>query len=301
VPALKQSDLGIAMDEGAAITKEVSDIILNRNCFYLLPEIFGEGHSIMNAAGTVARFFLTKNIMVVYLTLASALLFLDFPLTPRRVSLLNIFAIGIPTMAVIVGEFPKTIGSLFVSLWRGLRRLSEKLLPGRSRKLQDDTGSTTRLPTSVVALVASSATKEKGFVMNLVSFVCVSALVIVVAGYIGFGMLKQPGAEADVSRMAMVSIMIGVSFANFLLVAWGVQRLKNLIYVGVALLLLWSYYAIVSTHRNNAIVRAAKKLYEVSTLDGDLWWTIAGVCLASSLVLVIAQKLRAVYFARRRA
>ena len=100
VPAIKQADLGIAMEEGAAITREVGDIVLRQNRFTLLPEVFEEGNRIVNTVGAVAKLFLTKNFLVIYLTLAAALLALEFPLTPRRVSLFNLFAIGLPAMTI---------------------------------------------------------------------------------------------------------------------------------------------------------------------------------------------------------
>jgi cation-transporting ATPase E len=100
VPAIKQADLGIAMDEGAAITREVADIVLRKNRFTLLPEVYEEGNRIVNTVGSVAKLFLTKNFLVIYLTLAAALFALEFPLTPRRVSLFNVFAIGIPAMVI---------------------------------------------------------------------------------------------------------------------------------------------------------------------------------------------------------
>jgi cation-transporting ATPase E len=100
VPAIKQADLGIAMDEGAAITREVADIILRKNRFTLLPEVFEEGNRIVNTVGSVAKLFLTKNFLVIYLTLAASLFLLEFPLTPRRVSLFNVFAIGVPAMVI---------------------------------------------------------------------------------------------------------------------------------------------------------------------------------------------------------
>lgn len=96
LPAIKKSDMGIAMEEGSAITKEVADIILLKNKFSLLPEIFDEGNKIVNTVNSVAKLFLTKNFLVIYLSLLSLIFMLDFPLTPRRVSLLNVFAIGLP-------------------------------------------------------------------------------------------------------------------------------------------------------------------------------------------------------------
>lgn len=100
LPAIKQSDLGIAMEEGSAITKEVADIILLKNKFSLLPEIFDEGNKIVNTVNSVSKLFLTKNFLVIYLSLLSLIFMLDFPLTPRRVSLLNVFAIGLPALII---------------------------------------------------------------------------------------------------------------------------------------------------------------------------------------------------------
>ena len=98
LPAIKQADMGIAMEDGSAITKEVADIILLNNKFSLLPQIFKEGNKIVNTVDSVSKLFLTKNFMVIYLSLLSLIFMLDFPLTPRRVSLLNIFAIGLPAL-----------------------------------------------------------------------------------------------------------------------------------------------------------------------------------------------------------
>jgi cation-transporting ATPase E len=95
VPAIKQADLGIAMDEGAAITREVADIVLKKNRFSLLPEVYEEGNRIVNTVGSVAKLFLTKSFLV-----ALTALMVTFPLTPRRLSLFNIFAVGLPAMVI---------------------------------------------------------------------------------------------------------------------------------------------------------------------------------------------------------
>ena len=100
LPAIKEADMGIAMEEGSKITKEVADIVLLKNKFSLLPSIFDEGNKIVNTVNAVAKLFLTKNFMVIYLTLLAMFFRLHFPLTPRRVSLINIFAIGLPAMII---------------------------------------------------------------------------------------------------------------------------------------------------------------------------------------------------------
>lgn len=100
LPAIKESDMGIAMEEGSQITKEVADIVLLKNKFALLPSIFDEGNKIVNTVSSVAKLFLTKNFMVIYLTILSMFFMFEFPLTPRRVSLINIFSIGLPSFII---------------------------------------------------------------------------------------------------------------------------------------------------------------------------------------------------------
>ena len=43
VPALKEADLAIVMNDGARITKEIGDIILLNNALATLPKAFAEG------------------------------------------------------------------------------------------------------------------------------------------------------------------------------------------------------------------------------------------------------------------
>ncbi|MDQ3020573.1 MAG: HAD-IC family P-type ATPase [Bacteroidota bacterium] len=100
LPAIKEADMGIAMEEGAGITKEVADIVLLKNKFSLLPKIFDEGNKIVNTVKSFGKLFITKNFFVIYITLLSLLFLLDFPLTPRRVSLINIFGIALPAFII---------------------------------------------------------------------------------------------------------------------------------------------------------------------------------------------------------
>lgn len=100
LPAIKAADMGIAMEEGSKITKEVADIVLLKNRFSLLPKIFDEGNKIVNTVNAVAKLFLTKNFLVIYLGLLTLIFLFEFPLTPRRVSLINIFAIVLPSFVI---------------------------------------------------------------------------------------------------------------------------------------------------------------------------------------------------------
>jgi cation-transporting ATPase E len=247
VPAIREADLGIAMDEGAAITKEVADIILLGNRFTLLPEVFEEGKKIINTVGLVAKLFLTKNFLVIYLTLASALLLLEFPLTPRRVSLFNIFAIGLPAM--------------------------------------------------LIAFTNTSTGRQKRFVLDLISFVAVSALVMVSFGYAGFYMVRGSAAgvagTSEVPAMVMVSIMVLTSVANFLLIISRPGQKKQMAYALFAIAMVLTYFAAVSLRGSNRGLRFLRKFYEISTIDAASWRTVLIACAVGSLVLIAAQRLRA--------
>lgn len=100
LPAIKEAEIGIAMEEGSSITKEVADIVLLKNKFALLPHIFSEGNRIVNTVNAVAKLFLTKNALVILIALLSMIFSLDFPLTPRRVSFINLFTIGLPAFII---------------------------------------------------------------------------------------------------------------------------------------------------------------------------------------------------------
>ena len=253
VPAIREADLGIAMDEGAAITKEVADIILLKNRFTLLPEVFEEGKKIINTVGLVAKLFLTKNLVVIYLTLASALFLLEFPLTPRRVSLFNIFAIGIPAM--------------------------------------------------LIAFTNTSTDRQKRFLLDLISFVALSAFIMVSCGYAGFyfarGSTSALSSPADIPSMVMVSIMVLTSVTNFLLIISRQSRRRRRAYILFAAGMVLTYVAAVSMDGSNSIARFVNQFYEISAIDPRSWVTVAVACAAGSVVLLAAQRLRAALVNRR--
>ncbi|MBC7796861.1 MAG: HAD-IC family P-type ATPase [Pyrinomonadaceae bacterium] len=114
LPAIKEADLGIAMEQGSSITREVADIVLLNNKFALLPRIFDEGNRIINTVNSTAKLFLSKNFLVIYLALLAMFLGWTFPLTPRRVSLLNIFTIALPSFIIALRNRDTTRTKHFV-------------------------------------------------------------------------------------------------------------------------------------------------------------------------------------------
>jgi cation-transporting ATPase E len=242
VPAIKESDLGIAMEEGAAITREVADIVLRENRFTLLPEVFEEGNRIVNTVGAVAKLFLTKNFLVIYLTLAAALFALEFPLTPRRVSLFNVFAIGLPAMTI--------------------------------------------------AFTNRNAARVRRFFLELVTFVAVSALVTVVCGYLALAAAgERQGGQA--AAMAMVSVLVITSIANFVIVVRGRPR-----YLVVAFAMGLLYIVGLSITGDGWLLRLVHGYYEIAPVDAATGRIIARYSLFSCVTLVIAQRARSAIFSR---
>ncbi|MBK8553552.1 MAG: HAD-IC family P-type ATPase [Ignavibacteria bacterium] len=105
LPAIKEADMGIAMEEGSSITKEVADIVLLKNKFSLLPSIFDEGNKIVNTVKSVGKLFITKISFVIYITLLS-LSFSGFSAdTPQSISLINVFGIALPAFIITVKKY----------------------------------------------------------------------------------------------------------------------------------------------------------------------------------------------------
>jgi cation-transporting ATPase E len=104
LPAIKESALGIAMEEGSAITRDAADIVLLKNKFTILPEIFEEGNRIINSVLYVSKMLITKNSVILVLAVLSWFMLYSFPLTPRSSSLINLLAVGLPSYFIALNN-----------------------------------------------------------------------------------------------------------------------------------------------------------------------------------------------------
>jgi cation-transporting P-type ATPase E len=123
VLSLKQSNLAIALQSGSQAARSVADLILMNDSFSVLPAALREGQRILTGMQDILKLFLTR-------ILYSALLILStgfagsFPLTPKNNSLLTLFTVGIPTIALAVWARPENI-----SKEKLLRRMLHFILP----------------------------------------------------------------------------------------------------------------------------------------------------------------------------
>lgn len=108
VLSLKQANLGIAMESGSQATRSVADIVLLDDSFAALPRAFQEGQRILNGMEDILKVFLTR-ILYVSLLFLSVGLVGGFPFGPKQSSLLALFTVGIPTIALAVWANPGVV------------------------------------------------------------------------------------------------------------------------------------------------------------------------------------------------
>jgi cation-transporting ATPase E len=94
--ALKEADIGIAMDSAAAATKAVSRLVLLDGRFDRLPGVVAEGRRVIANVERVSMLFLAKTAYAVILSVTFGALFWGFPFLPRQLSATDGITIGIP-------------------------------------------------------------------------------------------------------------------------------------------------------------------------------------------------------------
>lgn len=94
--AIKEADIGIAMNSGSAATKAVARLILLDGKFSHLPGVVGEGRQVIANIERISMLFLTKTVYASALAIVFGALLLTFPFLPRQLSAVDGLTIGIP-------------------------------------------------------------------------------------------------------------------------------------------------------------------------------------------------------------
>ena len=97
VLALKESDLGVAMNGGSSMAKDVADVVLLNNSFATLPLLLYEGRRIITNIQTIANVYLIKNISSIAAILMLGFIGLRFPFDPKHVEIASFLIIGLPS------------------------------------------------------------------------------------------------------------------------------------------------------------------------------------------------------------
>lgn len=100
VPALKEADLAVVMNDGAQIAKDVGDIVLLNNAMSTLPLAFREGRLITQTIFGTSKLFLVKNLYSVLFFVFAGFMAMPFPINPIQISWVTFGVINIPATLI---------------------------------------------------------------------------------------------------------------------------------------------------------------------------------------------------------
>ncbi|GAA1957957.1 HAD-IC family P-type ATPase [Microbacterium deminutum] len=104
--AIKQADIGIAMNSGSAATKAVARLVLLDGQFSHLPTVVAEGRRVIANIERVSVLFLTKTAYATGIAILFGLMIMQIPFLPRQLSITDGLTIGIP--AFFLALLPNT-------------------------------------------------------------------------------------------------------------------------------------------------------------------------------------------------
>lgn len=263
VPAIKEAALGIAMEEGSGMTKEISDIILLKNKFSLLPSIFSEGNNIVSTVLLISELYLVKNFIVLFLSLlrtAGVSGFYDISLTPRKTALLTTAGVALPAYCIALWNgrtepqrrfFRELFGALIITLTGVAVALimAEKLTVSLFPNL----------------LCPPCCTQSAGHGALLVEEV-VPLAVIVYSLIVNFALITLPYNMANARKIIIAAFSVAVVFSIFL----------------------W-------LPSNNMITRFIHFFYEFTALPVEIMPTLFGSVTVGALTAAALRKLFALF------
>ncbi|GAB3623119.1 HAD-IC family P-type ATPase [Mariniluteicoccus endophyticus] len=120
--SLKRADVGIAMESGAQITRNVADMVLLKDSFAAIGPAIVEGRRIVDGLTKSVFLFLPRVITSILVIVFTTMLGFGFPYSPAQVAL-TLFTVGIPSLALTAWARPDPVRP------HVLRRIVEFALP----------------------------------------------------------------------------------------------------------------------------------------------------------------------------
>ncbi len=129
--ALKESDCSIAMADGSEVARRVAKIVLMKSDFGTLPDVVREGRRCINNVRVSATLFLMKTIFTIALSLLAVILSVGYPFEPSQLMFLELFVIGLASLALSIEPNNKRIEGSFIKtvLMRSLPNAVAMLIP----------------------------------------------------------------------------------------------------------------------------------------------------------------------------
>ena len=115
VRALRQADVGVAMESGASTARGVAQIVLRNDSFEALVKGVGVAQNVLGNASQLSKLFVTKSFYAFLIIFISNMMSLDFPFLPRHGSLTALFTLGVPAVFITLTKPPRAAGHDFLT------------------------------------------------------------------------------------------------------------------------------------------------------------------------------------------
>ncbi|MDX1907677.1 MAG: cation-translocating P-type ATPase [Bacteroidia bacterium] len=106
-PALRQSDIGIALGSGTDVAKEAADLVLLEDSFATIVHTIEEGRGIYDNIQKSVMLLLSGNLAEVLIIFTAVLLGWSLPLTALMLLWINLITDGLPALALALDPFGK--------------------------------------------------------------------------------------------------------------------------------------------------------------------------------------------------
>lgn len=239
VMALKESNCSIAMSNGSDVAKSASNLILLDNNFEVLPSVLYEGRRVINNLEMVSSLFLNKTIYSILLAIVVSLIGLSYPFVPIQLTVISSFTIGIPSFIFALEPNKDKISGNF------LRNVLNNSLPY---------GLAVLISILIIMSGINFNISEYEIAKLSVYTIAISGLVLIFKVSKPFTFLK-----ASVCFISSISIIILLTYFNELLMIKSDNIFKNLIYMGIVLIIFLTSLVIVRYAL--VLIKKLKKLY----------------------------------------
>ena len=115
VRALREADVGVAMESGTNTARGVAGIVLRNDSFEALVQGSRIAQTVLGNCAQLSKLFVTKSVYAFLIIFMSNMMGLEFPFLPRHGSLTALFTLGIPAVFITLTTPPPGAGHNFIA------------------------------------------------------------------------------------------------------------------------------------------------------------------------------------------